>query len=127
MDSKCVNMKYIDGNLVDKKTVLFVQDEDRKAGLFHVIKLEGIMGRRNGIIVERSNGVTYGIHLILTFTGSLKRKFSYDFNRQEIDDFPQYWLRISWRTPAWCKLVFMDGGMLGEFDAAAGITAESLL
>ena len=105
---------------------LFVRDEDRQPGWFHVIAPDSIIGRRAGFVCERDNSGIYGLHLILSFTGTTKKMFVFNFGRQEMQDLPHYWLRITWRSPlSWSR--FDHRCHFGSFDTAHGVTAESLL
>lgn len=121
------NMEFCKGHMrFCEEHFLFVREQDRRPGLFHVIEPEGILGRRKGFIFERANGATYAVHLILSATGKTKREFIYDFSRRKMQDFPHYWVRFTWRLPAW----WFDIGerrIFGSVDAARGVTAESLL
>jgi hypothetical protein len=74
-------------------------DHAKAPGLFHVIHLDEFIGWRNGLIIERAEGETYGVHLILSVMGLEKREFIFYLDRQRSMDFPVHWLRISYLCP----------------------------
>jgi hypothetical protein len=114
--------------------ITYIQPYDRPPGFFHVVEYDGRLGRRKGLILAKgTDGVTYTIHLVFSYTMPYKRKFEFGLgkHRQEIMDFPNYWMRITWRHPA-CEFwpswfPSWLGKIIGSFDYACGVTGETLL
>jgi hypothetical protein len=65
---------------------------------FHRIPLDAPL--TPGVNIERSDGTTWGLHLVLQVRGRRRGSVRYDFNRQTGIGRSAYWLRISWLSPA---------------------------